>query len=378
MFANNAWLCPVHKIPFFDLQSATREIRESLLKAAETVIDGGQYILGDHLSRFEASFAEFCGVRNAIGVGSGLDALVLILRALDIGRDDHVIVPGHTFIATWLAVTQCGAIPVPVDVESTSFNVDPDRVRAAITPKTKAIIAVHLYGRTANATALSKIAAEHGLHLVEDAAQAHGALHNGRKAGSLGCAAGFSFYPTKNLGALGDGGAVTTNDDKLAERIRQMRNYGSQIKYHHDEIGINSRLDELQAAFLSAKLPLLPEKTERRRAIARRYNSGLAGLPCITPQFDPEAVWHLYTIRTRRRDDLQQALHGIGIGTLVHYPIPPHLQPIYRSTYERSELPESMRAAEEVLSLPLWPEMQDEQVDRVVSGLAEAFKLLGM
>lgn len=368
----------MHKVPFFDLQSATREMRGSLLSAAETVIDGGQYILGGHLSRFESSFAEFCGVRNAIGVGSGLDALVLILRALDIGRDDHVVVPGHTFIATWLAVTQCGAIPVPVDVESASSNIDPDCVRAAITPRTKAIIAVHLYGRAANATALLEIAAEHGIHLVEDAAQAHGASHNGRKAGSLGRAAGFSFYPTKNLGALGDGGAVTTNDDKLAERIRQMRNYGSQTKYHYNEIGINSRLDELQAAFLSAKLPLLPEKTERRRAIARRYNDGLAGMPCTTPPLDPEAVWHLYTIRARRRDALQQALHGLGIGTLVHYPIPPHLQPIYRSTHGQIELPESARIAEEVLSLPLWPEMHDEQVDRVVNGVAEAYRLLGM
>ncbi len=378
MFANNVRPRPVHKVPFFDLQSATREIRESLLNATETVIDGGQYILGDHLSKFEASFAEFCGVRNAIGVGSGLDALVLILRGLGIGPDDQVIVPGHTFIATWLAVTQCGAIPVPIDVERTSSNIDPDRVRAAITSRTKAIIAVHLYGRTANATALLEIAAKHGLHLIEDAAQAHGASHGGRKAGSLGRAAGFSFYPTKNLGALGDGGAVTTDDDKLAERIRQMRNYGSQVKYRHDEIGINSRLDELQAAFLNAKLPLLPAKTERRRAIARRYNRGLAGMPCITPQLDPESVWHLYTIRTAQRNALQQALQGLGIGTLVHYPIPPHLQPIYRSTHGEIKLPESVRAAEEVLSLPLWPEMQDDQVDQVVSGLAEAFKLLGM
>jgi dTDP-4-amino-4,6-dideoxygalactose transaminase len=378
MFANNVRPRPVHKVPFFDLQGATREIRESLLSATETVIDGGQYILGDHLSKFEASFAEFCGVRNAIGVGSGLDALVLILRGLGIGPDDQVIVPGHTFIATWLAVTQCGAIPVPIDVERASLNIDPSRARAAITSRTKAIIAVHLYGRTADATALLQIATEHGLYLIEDAAQAHGASHGGRKAGSLGRAAGFSFYPTKNLGALGDGGAVTTDDDKLAERIRQMRNYGSQVKYRHDEIGINSRLDELQAAFLNAKLPFLPGKTERRRAIARRYNSGLAGMPCITPQLDPESVWHLYTIRTAQRNALQQALQGLGIGTLVHYPIPPHLQPIYRSTHGEIKLPESVRAAEEVLSLPLWPEMQDDQVDQVVSGLAEAFKLLGM
>lgn len=378
MFAKSTRPHPVHKIPFFDLQSAAREVREKLLRAAETVIDGGSYILGDHLSTFEASFAEFCGVRNAIGVGNGLDALVLILRGLGIGPDDQVIVPGHTFIATWLAITQCGAIPVPVDVEPASFNIDPDRVRAAITPQTKAIIAVHLYGRTADVTALSEIAAAHGLHLIEDAAQAHGASHNGKKAGGLGRAAGFSFYPTKNLGALGDGGAVTTNDDKLADRIRQIRNYGSQVKYRHDEIGVNSRLDELQAAFLNAKLPLLSEKNERRRTIAHRYNISLAGMPCITPQPGLESVWHLYTIRTRQRNALQRTLQELGIGTLVHYPIPPHLQPIYRSTHGRFELPESVRAAEEVLSLPLWPEMQDEQVDRVVGGLAEAFKLLGM
>lgn len=368
----------MQRIPFYDLGASIQGLRTELVGAAETVIDSGSYILGDQLVRFEAEFAAFCGVRHAIGVGNGLDALTLILRALDIGPGCEVIVPGHTFIATWLAVSQCGATPVSVDIDPASFNLDPRLVRAAITAQTKAIIAVHLYGRVAEMTALSEIAAAHGLALVEDAAQAHGAGHRGRIAGAIGHAAAFSFYPTKNLGALGDGGGVTTDDDQLAERVRQLRNYGSRVKYQHEESGLNSRLDELQAAFLRARLPSLPRLTERRRALARRYDAALAGLPGIVrPEIDPAAVWHLYVIRSRQRDWLQRELARLGVSTLIHYPTPPHLQPVYQDIHGRAALPESARAAAEVLSLPLWPEMADAQVDAVADRLGQALAALG-
>lgn len=371
-------MSPMPNIPFYDLGASVRSLRAEFLGAAETVINSGSYILGPQLAGFEAEFAAFCGARHAIGVGNGLDALALILRALDIGPGDEVIVPGHTFIATWLAVSQCGATPVAVDIEPRSFNLDPRRVRAAITSRTRAIIPVHLYGRLADMTALAEIAEAHGLALVEDAAQAHGAGHAGRIAGSLGRAAAFSFYPTKNLGALGDGGAVTTNDDALAERVRQLRNYGSRQKYQHEEAGVNSRLDELQAAFLSAALPSLGARTERRRALARRYDDRLAGLPGIgRPEMDPEAVWHLYVIRSRQRDALQRELARLGVGTLVHYPTPPHLQPVYRASHGAAALPESLRAAQEVLSLPLWPEMEESLVDAVADRLRAALAALG-
>ncbi len=369
----------MEKIPFYDLSGAIREIRAELINAAESVVDGGHYILGGHLEHFEAEFAAFCGVRHAIGVGNGLDAITLILRALDIGPGDEVIVPGHTFIATWLAVSQCGATPVPVDIDLTTFNIAPALVRAAITPQTKAIIAVHLYGRAAEMTELSCIARQAGLALLEDSAQAHGASHCGRTTGGLGIAAAFSFYPSKNLGALGDGGAITTNEDVLAERIRKIRNYGSNVKYRHDEYGINSRLDDIQAAFLTAKLKLLTTKTERRRELARRYDANLSDLKgIVTPEVDTEAVWHLYVIRSRERDRLQQGLADLGVGTLVHYPRPPHLQPLYYESHGENELPESVRAADEVLSLPLWPEMDDAQVDQVAARLRQVAYAIGL
>lgn len=360
-------------IPFFDFTTAIREQRSALLDAVAEVVDGCQYILGDHLVRFESDFSKFCDVRHSIGVGSGLDALEIILRALDVGPGCEVIVPGHTFVATWLAVSHTGATPVAVDIECDSFNIDPNLIRAAITSRTKAIIAVHLYGRPADATALEEIAEEYGVALIGDAAQAHGATHCGRSVAAIGRAAAFSFYPTKNLGALGDGGAITTNDDALAARMRMMRNYGSRKKYLHEEYGLNSRLDDVQAAILSAKLKDLPVKTERRRSIARRYDNGIKELPTIERPFvHNEAVWHLYVIRSAKRDRLQRALTDIGVGTLVHYPIPPHQQPIYLATHGAFALPESARAAQEVLSLPLWPEMEDGQVDVVINRLQQA------
>jgi len=286
-------------------------------------------------------------------------------------------VPGHTFIATWLAVSHVGASPVPVDIEPDSFNIDPNLIRRAINPRTKAMIAVHLYGRPADVLALEEIAEEYGIALIGDAAQAHGAMQGGRSVAAVGRAAAFSFYPTKNLGGLGDGGLITTNDDALAVRMRTIRNYGSREKYLHEEYGLNSRLDDVQAAILSAKLTLLPEKTERRRSIARRYDSGIKELLNIgRPFVDPEAVWHLYVIRSASRDRLRRALAEIGIRTLVHYPMPPHRQPVYLATHGEFALPESTRATQEVLSLPLWPEMEDRQVEAVIDGLKQAMESL--
>lgn len=367
----------MHKIPFYDLGGAIRDISAEMLAGASAVIASGHYIMGPALERFEAEFASFCGVRHAIGVGNGLDAIALILRGLGIGAGDEVIVPGHTFIATWLAVSQCGAHPVAVDIDPATHNIDPTLVPAAITKRTKAILVVHLYGRTAPMTALRRIADSHSLALIEDSAQAHGATHGGRITGGLGTAAAFSFYPTKNLGAFGDGGAVTTDDDALAARVRKIRNYGSQTKYLHEEVGVNSRLDEIQAAFLSAKLRHLPAQIERRKALARRYDAALEGIDGITPPvIDPEAVWHLYAIRCHQRDRLQAALTALNVGTLVHYPTPPHLQPVYRDTHSGTVLPETEAAAREVLSLPFWPEMGDELVNEVAARLRKALSML--
>jgi len=361
------------EIPFFDIGAGINELQSEFLAASTSVISSNSFILGRHLEQFEQAFAGFCGVDHAIGVGNGLDALSLILRALDIGPGDEVIVPAHTFVATWLAVTQCGATPVAADIDPITFNICPEAARQAITPRTRAILPVHLYGRPADMTALDAIARAADLVLIEDAAQAHGATHAGRTVGGLGQAAAFSFYPTKNLGALGDGGAVTTNDPDLALRLRKLRNYGSQIKYRHEEFGVNSRLDEMQAAFLLARLRRLAEKNERRRAIARRYDAGLAGLPgLVRPAIDPASVWHLYVVRATKRDQLQQVLATLGVGTLVHYPTPPYAQPAYAGQHASAVLPEAARAANEVLSLPLWPEMPDAVVDQVIERVRTA------
>ena len=281
-----------------------------------------------------------------------------------------MIVPGHTFIATWLAVSHCGATVVPADIDPETFNLDPAAVSRALSPRTRAIIAVHLYGRPAAMAELAKIADQAGVALIEDAAQAHGARHHGRRVGGLARAAAFSFYPTKNLGALGDGGAVTTNDADLADRVRQLRNYGAHVKYHHAERGVNSRLDELQAALLSTKLPRLDAKNAQRGAIAARYSAAFADLPgLVLPRTDPalDSVWHLYVIRCPARDRLQALLTEAGVATMVHYPVPPHRQPAYATeTLATSGLPASERAAAEVLSLPLWPEMTEAEVGFVI------------
>ena len=359
-------------IDFLNLKRVNAPHEAALQAAAARVIASGWYVLGQECEHFEAEFAQWCGVRHAIGVANGLDALHLILRAMDIGPGDEVIVPSNTFIATWLAVSQVGAVPVPVEPRPDTANLNPELVEAAITPRTRAILPVHLYGQTAEMAALRVIADRHGLKLIEDAAQAHGARHHGVRAGALGDAAGFSFYPGKNLGALGDGGAVTTNDDALAARLRQLRNYGSSRKYHHETIGVNSRLDELQAAMLRVKLPAMDAENAVRHRLARRYLAGLAdvnvGLPHTVEGCDP--VWHLFVVRVADRARVQAGLTARGITTLVHYPIACHEQQAYADR-PWPALPIASALQHQVLSLPISPVHTEAEVDTVVAALAD-------
>jgi dTDP-4-amino-4,6-dideoxygalactose transaminase len=358
-------------IPFLDIKAAHLELEEELDLAYRRVTRSGWFILGDEVKAFEAEFAAFVGVKHCIGVGDGLDALHLILRAYGIGPGDEVIVPSNTFIATWLAVSMAGATPVPVEPDERTYNLDPERITAAVTPRTRAIMPVHLYGQPADMDPIIEIARRHGLKVIEDAAQAHGARYKGRRAGSLGDAAGFSFYPGKNLGALGDGGAVTTDDDAIAERIRLLHNYGSRVKYHHEIEGWNSRLDELQAAFLRVKLPKLDAWNHRRQKIARLYQEALGGLGAeppsltgVTLPFVPsfaEPVHHVYVIRHPRRDALREHLTEAGIGTLIHYPVPPHRSAAFQARFpDQGRLPIADRLAREVCSLPIGPHLPAE------------------
>lgn len=357
-----------NSIPFLDLGAINARSAVGLEAAFSRVLTSGWYVLGKEVEAFEAEFAAYCGARHCIGVGNGLEALHLILCAMGIGPGDEVIVPSNTYIATWLAVSQCGATPVPVEPVEATCNMDPALIEAAITAHTRAIMVVHLYGQTADMDPINEIARRHGLKVVEDSAQAHGAGYKGQRAGTLGDASGFSFYPGKNLGALGDGGAVTTNDEALAERIRVLRNYGSQVKYHNEVKGVNSRLDELQAALLREKLPLLDRDNLRRKAIAGIYDERLKGcglvMPSVPEWADP--VWHLYVVRTPERDALQRHLTAAGIGTMIHYPIPPHLQPAYSELkLTAGTFPISERIHAQVLSLPMGPHLDDAQVERV-------------
>lgn len=357
-------------ISFLDFGAMHAELRPSLDAAYARVVDSNWLILGNEVDAFEKEFATYCDAKHCIGVANGLDALFITLKAMDIGPGDEVIVPSNTYIATWLAVSYAGATPVPVEPDPRTYNLDPERVEAAITPSTRAIMPVHLYGQPADMDPILAIARRHGLKVIEDAAQAHGARYKGRKTGSLGDAAGFSFYPGKNLGALGDGGAVVTNDDTLADKLRVLRNYGSRVKYHNEVKGFNSRLDELQAAFLREKLALLDEWNARRRAVARRYLEGLSSLglalPFVPDWADP--VWHLFVVRHHARDALQQALAERGIGTAIHYPIAPHRQPAYAEmALTNGSMPVAEAMHREVLSLPIWPQMTDAQVDEVVA-----------
>ena len=364
-------------IPFLDLKSPYLELKEELDAAYQRVMTSGWYILGAEVEAFESEFAAYCGSKHCIGVGNGLDALHLILRGMDIGPGDEVIVPSNTYIATWLAVSYAGATPVPVEPDGKTYNIDPALIEAAITPRTKAILVVHLYGQSADMDPINKLAEEHGLKVIEDSAQAHGARYKGRRTGSLGHAAGFSFYPGKNLGALGDGGAVTTNDDKLAERVRGLRNYGSKVKYHNEEMGYNSRLDELQAALLRVKLKYLDEWNARRAKLAAVYREELSGSGLIEP-FVPvwaDPAWHLYVVRTCRRDQLQGFLQAHGVGTMIHYPIPPHLQNAYHELgFGSGDFPLSECMAHEFLSLPMGPHLAEESIDIISSLIRTGLK----
>jgi dTDP-4-amino-4,6-dideoxygalactose transaminase len=353
-------------VPFLDLGRLHQAIREPLDAAYRRVLDSGWFIMGPELEAFESEFAQYCEVKHCVGVGNGLEALHLLLRAYGVGPGDEVIVPSNTFIATWLAVTECGATPVPVDPCIDTHNIDPALISNAITSRTRAIIPVHLYGQPADMDPISALAAKHGLIVIEDAAQAHGARYKGRCAGSLGHAAATSFYPGKNLGGLGDGGAVLTNDDTIAGKVRHLRNYGSKIKYQHDLIGYNSRLDEMQAAFLRAKLVMLDEWNARRREIAAQYSKILAGAHIDVPRVPEyaESVWHLYVIRSKHRDKLKAYLEEQGVSTVIHYPVPPHLQVCYQE-FKGHTLPIAVMLAEEVLSLPMSPALKAEEVELV-------------
>lgn len=366
-------------LKFLDLEKINARFGSELQSAVERVISSGWYILGAECEAFEREFAAYCGVDHCIGVANGLDALVLALRALDIGVGDEVIVPSNTFIATWLAVSHVGAIPVPVEPSEDTFNLDSGRIHEAMTSRTRALVPVHLYGQPADLDPILAAAAECDLKVIEDAAQAHGARYRGKRIGSHGNVACWSFYPGKNLGALGDGGAITTNDSDLATRLRKLRNYGSSKKYHHDEKGLNSRLDELQAAILRIKLPFLDEDNRRRFEIADAYSAGLAGtgliLPSVPDFADP--VWHLYVVRHRERDALADRLRAAGLSTIIHYPLSPHLQPAFGNLkIARGSLPIAERLQSEVLSLPIGPTQSDEDTREVIRIVRECVATL--
>jgi dTDP-4-amino-4,6-dideoxygalactose transaminase len=361
-------------IPFYDFRATTLEQREEILAALAATIDHAWLIMGRELEAFEEEFARYCGAKHAIGVGNGLDALSLALRAFGVSSGDEVIVPSQTFVATWLAVSHLGAVPVSVDIEEDSFNIDPERIEAAITPRTRAIVPVHLFGLPADMEAINAIAERHGLAVLEDAAQAHGATCRGRRAGTLGRMAAFSFYPTKNLGAYGDGGAVVTDDPELAAEVRRLRNYGSVKKYVHENLGVNSRLDELQAAILRIKLRTLDRNNDLRRAAADYYRAGLSnlkGLALPSEQAGMRHVYHLFVVRHPRRDWLAQGLAERGIHTAIHYPIAPGRQPAYASHYAGADMARGVAAAETSLSLPLWPQITRADQDRVIDGIRD-------
>jgi dTDP-4-amino-4,6-dideoxygalactose transaminase len=363
------------KVPFLDLKALYLELKEELDVAYQRVMYSGWYVLGREVKTFEEEFASYCQVKHCIGVGNGLEALHLTLRAYGIGEGDEVIVPANTYIATWLAVSYAGARPVPVEPDGRTYNLDPDLIETAITPRTRAVIAVHLYGQPADMHPINEIAGKYGLKVIEDAAQAHGARYKGRRVGSLGDAAGFSFYPGKNLGAVGDGGAVVTNDAELADKVRVLRNYGSRTKYYNEVKGFNSRLDELQAAILRVKLTKLDEWNSRRAALAAQYSKTLSHAQDFVLPFVPEwaePVWHLFVVRHPRRDAVQHHLTNSGIGTLIHYPISPHLSGAYAEAgWKLGDFPVTEDMAGEVLSLPMGPHLDRKAVNFVAESLVK-------
>ena len=362
------------KIPFVSFLPMEQELNTELRKAFERVFERSWYIEGTEGESFEKAFADYCGIKHCIGVGNGLDALVLALKALNIGEGDEMIVPSNTFIATVLAVTYVGATPVFVEPRIETFNINPDLIEAAITPKTKGIMPVHLYGQACEMDAIMKIANKYNLKVIEDCAQAHGATYKGKKVGTFGNIAGFSFYPGKNLGALGDAGAIVTDNKDLAESVRALGNYGSDYKYHHIYKGQNSRLDELQAAFLAAKLPKLEMMNKERRRIAKMYSEGIHNSKVILPYVNPDCipVWHIYGIRCERREELEKYLNDKEIGTNKHYPIPIHLQKCYEDlNIAEGSLPIAEEISHTELSLPMYYGMTDEAVNYVIRAINE-------
>ncbi|MGA2171352.1 MAG: DegT/DnrJ/EryC1/StrS family aminotransferase [Terracidiphilus sp.] len=365
----------VKMIPFLDLRAAYEEIHGELESAVLDSLRSGWYIGGQDVEAFEEDFAAYTQTDICIGVGNGLDALHFALLAMGIGAGDEVIVPSNTYIATWLAVSQCGAIPVPVEPVESTYTIDPGRIEAAITPRTRAILPVHLYGQPADLDPILTLARKHGLRVLEDAAQAHGARYKGRRIGGHGDAVAWSFYPGKNLGALGDAGAVTTNNPEIAGRIRVLRNYGSSVKYVNEVKGFNSRLDPVQAVALRVKLNYLDEWNARRASVAVRYAGELAGTGLVLPRVPvwAEPVWHTYVVQYAKRDALQKSLQASGIGTLIHYPIPPHMQEAYRDEgYAAGWFPIAENLANRVLSLPMGPQLDDASVTAVIAALKVA------
>ena len=360
------------KVPFVDLRATGAELRGELSTAVSRVMDSGWYLLGPELEAFEHEFAEYCGTRHCVGVASGLSAIELTLRAAGVGPGDEVIVPAYTWIATWLAVSGVGALPVPVDVEEATYNIDVSMIPQAITPRTAAIVPVHLRGEPADMDAIDEIARTHGLLVVEDAAQAHGARYRDRPTGGLGDAAAFSFYPSKNLGAFGDGGAVTTNDDEMAAKVRLLRNYGMKSRYEIEAAGSNSRLAEIQAAVLRVKLPHLDSWNRARAATASRYSDALGDRDSLDLPRVPEwakPVWHLYVVRSAERDALARSLADRGVETLVHYPVLPHRSEPYADLALSVGLPVSERLADTSLSLPMYPQLDPSAADRVIEAV---------
>lgn len=362
------------KVPFVTFKPMEKELDVDLRNAFERVYTNSWYIEGQEDQRFEKMFAKYCGTNYCVGVGNGLDALFLSLKALGIKAGDEIIVPSNTYIATALAVTYAQAIPIFVEPDINTYNIDPCKIEAAITKKTKAIMPVHLYGQPCDMEPIMKIAHKYNLFVVEDCAQAHGATYKGQKIGSFGNIAGFSFYPGKNLGALGDAGAVVTSDDELSTRVRALGNYGSDYKYHHIMQGNNSRLDELQAAFLSVKLPHLDEVNAARKKIAQKYlekiNNPQIVLPYVPEYADP--VWHIFAIRCQRRDELEQFLNEAGIGTNKHYPIPMHLQECYKDlNFKKGDFPIAEEISDTELSIPMFYGMTEEEIDYVIDKVNE-------
>lgn len=361
------------KIQFLDLKAGYRELHVDLEAASRRVLESGWYVLGSEVEAFEHEFAAYCGAKHCIGVGNGLDALFLILRSYGIGPGCEVIVPANTYIATWLAVSYAGALPVPVEPDLKTYNLDPNEIEKAITPQTRAIIPVHLYGQPAEMGPIYGIAQRYDLKIIEDAAQAHGSAYAGKQAGNLGDAAAFSFYPTKNLGALGDAGAVVTNDDGIADRVRVLRNYGSRAKYQNEVKGINSRLDPIQASFLRVKLKHLPEWNARRANIAKQYLEALKECsdliaPCVAPSAEP--AWHLFVVRHRSREKLKEHMRQSGIETMIHYPVPPHLSGAYgNEDWKRGDFPITEELAETVLSIPINPHLSTAEVASIISAV---------